>query len=119
MLFDKKIKPCGYEVVKEGNLDVLKINCNGCPYSPSIEDSEICMSRTIDKLIEVPSTSRIIFSCRRNYEYNYDQTQILIEIANLYKYLVKQKKILSLSLLPQLGAYSDYYRQNLQYLMLS
>ncbi|MBU2634196.1 MAG: type II/IV secretion system ATPase subunit [Nanoarchaeota archaeon] len=119
MLFNKKVSACGYEVIKEGNLDVLKINCNGCPYYPSLEDSEICMARTVDKLIEVPSTSRIIFSQRRRYEYSYDQTQILMEIANLYKYLIKQKKILSLNLLPQLGAYSDYYRQNLQYIVLN
>ncbi|MBL7147801.1 MAG: type II/IV secretion system ATPase subunit [Nanoarchaeota archaeon] len=118
MLFNKKLGPCEYQIIKEGDIDILKINCHGCPYLPSIEDSPICMSRTIDKLIQVPSTGRIIFSCRRNYEYDYDQTQMLMQIANIYNYLIKQKKILSLSLIP-LSNYTQYWRSAIQYLILN
>ena len=76
------------------------------------------MSRTIDKLIKVPSTGRIIFSCRRNYEYDYEQTQKIMEIANTYNYLIKQKKILSLTLIP-VSNYTQYWRSVIQYLILN
>lgn len=91
----KGIPSCGYEIVKEGQEEVMRVNCNQCSYLPSIEDSAICMARTIDKLVEVPSVSRIILNQRRNYGYDYEQTQMLVEIANLYNHLIKQKKVLS------------------------
>jgi type IV secretory pathway ATPase VirB11/archaellum biosynthesis ATPase len=97
MLFSKKIKPGGYEISKEGREEVMKVNYNGYPYSPSIEDSPICMARTIDALSRNPPTTRIIFNQIKNYEYNYEQTQMLVEIANIYSYFMKQKKSLLLS----------------------
>jgi len=115
---NQNVGTCDYEIIKEGDADVLKINCNNCPYSPSLEDSPICMSRTIDKLIQVPSAGRIIFSCRRNYEYDYKQSQMLMQIANTYNYLIKQKKILSLSLIP-LSEYTQYWGFTIQYLILN
>ena len=44
----------------------------------------------------ISGIKRIIFSQRRNYTYNEEQTLHLIELANLYKSLVRQKKLLSL-----------------------
>jgi hypothetical protein len=95
MLFNKKLGPDEYEIVKEGNEEVIRINSINTNYLPSLEDSALCMSRTIEKLIQVPSASRIIFSERRNYEYDYEQTRILLEIATLYNYLVRQRRIIS------------------------
>ena len=97
MLFGKKTGTCGYELVKEGQEDVMRINCLKCSYTPYVADSPVCMMRTIDKLVEAPSVGRIIFAQKRNYEYSYEQTQMLVEIANLYNHLVKQKRALSLS----------------------
>lgn len=97
MLFGKKTETCGYELVKEGQEDIMRINCLRCSYVPSIADNALCMMRTIDKLVESPSVGRIIFAQKRNYEYSYEQTQMLVEIANLYNHLVKQKRALSLS----------------------
>ena len=61
MLFGKKIKPGDYGVVKEGQEEIMQVNYNNYPYSPSIEDSEVCMARTIDQLAQVPSVTRIVF----------------------------------------------------------
>ncbi len=97
MLFGKKIKPGDYEVIKEGQEEIMQVNYNNYPYSPSIEDNEVCMARTIDQLAQVPSVTRIVFNQRKNYEYPYAQTQMLIEVANIYNYFIKQKKILMLS----------------------
>jgi len=91
----KRVGSCGYEIISEGQEQIMKIKCTECGENPSIEDSALCMARTIDKLTEIPSISRIIFNQRRNYSYNYEQTQMLVEIANIYNHLVKQKKFLS------------------------
>jgi hypothetical protein len=51
------------------------------------------MSMAITKLIEVGNVTKIVFSQKRDYEYNFDQTQILVEIAKVYKKLSKQKQL--------------------------
>lgn len=110
-----KTRPGSHEIEKHGDIDILKINCKNYSYLPSIEDSPIGMSQIFDKLIEIPSIQRIILVDRRNYEYNYEQTRMLMEIANLYKYLVKDKKVLGLSS----GLYSNYIDANFQAIMRS
>lgn len=91
-----KLKPGEYEIIKEGQEEIMKINYLGLAYPPSIEQSKICMIDVIDKLLEMPSVSRVILSADRNYQYSAEQVQALREIANIYLYLIKQKKILSL-----------------------
>ncbi|MBU4283675.1 MAG: type II/IV secretion system ATPase subunit [Nanoarchaeota archaeon] len=89
----KKNKVCSYEVIREGDDVTLKINCEKCSSLPSLEDNPQCMSRTITKLVEVGNATKIVFSQKRDYEYDFDQTQILVEIAKVYKKLFKQKKL--------------------------
>src|SRR3989344_7022164 len=113
MLYNNKTQPGSYELEKQGNADILRINCHGYPYLPSIEDNAIGMANVMDKLIEVPSAQKIILVDRRNYEYDYEQTRMLMEIANLYRYLVKDKKIFSL------GVSSDYFKVNIQSLIIN
>ncbi|MGM5482823.1 MAG: ATPase, T2SS/T4P/T4SS family [Nanobdellota archaeon] len=91
-LFNKKGGLCGYQMVREGDDSVLYINCTECDYYPTIEDSPTCMSSLMDKLIENPGTTKIVFSQKRDIEYDYSQTKILLEVANAYKYLVRQKQ---------------------------
>src|SRR3989344_151600 len=105
MLFDKNVKPGGYEVVKEGANNVLRVNYNEYSQVPSIEDSAVTMAKVVDMLVEVPGVNMIVFSQRRNYTYGYEQTDILNEIASLYSYLTKQKRILTLSLFDQTEAF--------------
>jgi flagellar protein FlaI len=93
---EKKIPTWGYEILKEGEEEVMKINVEDWPYLPSIEDNAIVMAMTIDKLVEAPTTSRVVFAQRKHYSYDYEQTQMLNEIATLYNRLVKQKRALSL-----------------------
>ena len=89
----KKTKVCSYDVIREGDDITLNINCEKCPFLPSLEDNAQCMSMTITKLIEVGNVTNIVFSQKRDYEYNFDQTQILVEIAKVYKKLSKQKQL--------------------------
>ena len=83
-----------YELGREGTEEVMKINCIGKPFLSSIADDQNCMATVIGFLAE-EKASRIILSSTRQYEYDFDQTQILVEIANLYSLLTKQKRVLS------------------------
>lgn len=95
MLFNRKVAVGDFEIIKEGSLDIMRINYDDFSYYPSIEDNSVCMADVIDKLVMVPSINRIILYQKRNYEYDYGQTLMLREIANIYNHLTKQKKILS------------------------
>ncbi|MBN1156723.1 type II/IV secretion system ATPase subunit [Candidatus Woesearchaeota archaeon] len=84
-----------YEVVREGEDNILKIDAERAEYTPSVEDSPVCMQRTIKKLMETSDITKIVFSQKRDYEYDFSQTQLLIEIAKLYGKLLKQKELFS------------------------
>ena len=45
-----------YELVQSGEETVIKINYEGKPYSPSIEDNPMVMMDAIDRLTENPSS---------------------------------------------------------------
>ena len=87
-----------YQIVKQGKEDVIRISMAGIGYPPSLEGSALCMMQTISKLSQVPGVSRIIFTDGRNYEYGYEQTQMLVEIAGIYNHLIKQKNTLTFGL---------------------
>ena len=111
-----------FKVTREGEENVLRIDFTSSRYSPNIEDSPTTMSLVIDALIENPDVHRIIFLARRNYVYDYKQTQILLEISNIYKFLVKQKKILTLNILlgiPGLDYYYSSWRNNIQNIIIN
>jgi archaeal flagellar protein FlaI len=95
VLTKKQLGPGDYEIIEEGQQQILRINYLGVSFPPSIEHSKSCMDDVIDKLIQVPSVSRVLLSADRNYIYDEGQTQLLREVANLYVYLTRQKKVLS------------------------
>ncbi|GBE19797.1 MAG TPA: hypothetical protein ENG87_03430 [Candidatus Pacearchaeota archaeon] len=85
----------GYEVEREGGEDVLYINYLGAPFVPSLAGFPEVMERTIDALIENPNVSRIVFVQQKNYNYDFKETAMLLELAQLYVYLARQEKVLS------------------------
>jgi len=84
-----------YEVKREGGEDVLYFNYLGAPYVPSISEHAEVMERTIDALIENSNVSRVVFVQQKNYNYDFKETNFLLEIAQLYNHLFKQERILS------------------------
>lgn len=80
-----------YETVRQGEDNVLRINCEKSTRTPSIEDDEVYMAKTCEFLVENPGTTKIVFTQKRDYEYDYAQTVILKEIAHLYNELLKQR----------------------------
>lgn len=91
--------------VKEG---VLRVNCVGCMYGSSIEDFEACMAMVIDKLAKDPNVDRIVLAETRENEYDSDQTRMLVEIANAYKRITDEDKLLGLDKLGTAGCEQFY-----------
>jgi len=84
-----------YEIRREGGEDILYINYLGAPFVPSLAESAEVMEKTVNALTENPNASRIVFVQQKNYNYDFRETNFLLEIAQLYVYLVQQEKILS------------------------
>jgi len=84
-----------YEIQRKGGEDILYVNYLGAPYVPSLSDYPEVMEKTVDALIENPNVSRVVFVQQKNYNYDFNETSYLLELAQLYVYLVKQEKILS------------------------
>jgi len=80
---------CDYEYDEERMR--LRINCMGCLYGSSIEDYEECMARTIDKILEVKKVASIVLAKNREYEYDYEQTKLLLEIAKVIEEVIRSK----------------------------
>lgn len=95
MQFSKETPLYAYEVQRQGGEDVLYINYLGAPFVPSLSENPEVMSRTMDALMENPNVSRIVFVQQKNYNYDNQETNYLIEVAQLYVYLIKQEKVLS------------------------
>jgi len=95
MLFKKDSKLYSYEVQREAGENVAYVNYLGAPFLPSIARHAEVMARVMDLLISSSNISRIILVQQRNYNYDFEQIKLLSEIAQLYTFLIRQKKILS------------------------
>jgi archaeal flagellar protein FlaI len=106
-------------VRREGGEDVLYINYLGAPYVPNIALYQEVMEKTIDALIENPNVSRIVLSQQKNYNYDFKETQALLEIAQLYTYFMKQERILSPERLSsESGQFNQRYNELFSFLFL-
>ncbi len=81
-----------YEVIRQGEDNILFADCSTAFVVPSLEDNGICMSEAIDQLIENRSITKIVYSQKQDYEYDFNQTQLLSEIARLYRVLIHEKR---------------------------
>lgn len=85
----EKIGVCDYAYDEEKMQ--LRVNCLGCLYGSSIEDFEECMANTIDKILEIKKVSSIVLAKEREYEYDYEQTKMLVEIAKVIEWVVRER----------------------------
>lgn len=83
------------EVVHEGEDTILRIDYQDVPRVPSLEDDETCMSQTIELLIKNPSTTKVVFTQKHHYEYDYAQIRMLAEVAKVHNLLVKNRELFS------------------------
>src|SRR3989344_5085094 len=90
---EDKAKACfEYETYHEGENKILKISCENCNFPPSIEYSDICMSKVVDTLMAVTGATIITLSQQREYQYDYDQVSLLNELASVYKHLTQEER---------------------------
>lgn len=72
---------CEYEY--DENTMKIRVKCLGCLYGSSIEDFPMCMAMAINKLLETKKVSSVILLRDREYEYDYEQVKMLMEIAKI------------------------------------
>ncbi|MBR9692140.1 type II/IV secretion system ATPase subunit [Candidatus Woesearchaeota archaeon] len=88
-------EPYSYDLIREGEEVILRIDCETLAYIPSIEDNSTVMAKTLGILMETGPVTKIVFAQKRDYEYDFYQTQLLMEISQLYNRLAKQKELFS------------------------
>lgn len=99
---------CGkYDIIREGDEITIRISFEECTFFPSIEDSPKTMAMVIDILAEAGNATRIILTQKRDYEYDYNETRMLVELAKLYKDILKHKLKKGLLSSPQCRRYVD------------
>jgi len=82
---------CEYEYNEENQ--TMRVNCVGCIYGSSIEDYDVCMAKVIDMLRELKKHVRIILAGTREYEYDFNESRLLLEIANAIDTIYKNRII--------------------------
>lgn len=70
----------------------MKIYLEKCSFPPSIEYSETCMAKAVDLLLQVSGVTLVALSQQRQYEYDYDQTHLLVELASVFKQLNRDER---------------------------
>ncbi|HDP74170.1 MAG TPA: hypothetical protein ENN46_04440 [Candidatus Woesearchaeota archaeon] len=83
---------CEHRVFSEGDDYILRINCNECPLSPSLEDNDMCMRNIIELLLQNENVTKIVLTQRRDYEYDEKQVGYLREIALIYRKIARNKE---------------------------
>ena len=73
-----------YAVSKTAEGRILKFDFEGSLYNPSIEDDANVMSQVIEAIAESGKVDEIMFTQNEEYIYDRTQTQLLIEIAEVY-----------------------------------
>ena len=79
--------------IKDG---ILRMNCLGSIFGFTIEDSDVVMARVIEKLIEEKKIVGLVLAETREYEYDYEQTEMIVEIATAIMKVLKEKKLVSI-----------------------
>ncbi len=86
-----------YEMLEEGEESILFIYVENAPYIPSIEDNAFMMGKTVEILTQLDKVTKIVFTQKRDYEYEFAQTSMIVELAQLYRKFVKDKAIFGYS----------------------
>jgi len=82
-----------YEYEYDEETQKMRVNCLGGIYGDSIEDYSACMATTIDKLMELKKVVRIVFAGIREYEYDFSESKMLLEIALAIERIMKERLI--------------------------
>jgi archaeal flagellar protein FlaI len=120
MQFEKGAALYSTRVKREEGEDVLYINYSGVDFVPSVEENPEVMERVIDSLVENPNVVRVVLVQQKSYNYDFEETAMLMEIAQFYLFLMKQEKILSAEKLSanDQGSFASRYNEVFSFLYL-
>ncbi|MBU5557854.1 MAG: type II/IV secretion system ATPase subunit [Candidatus Aenigmatarchaeota archaeon] len=79
---------------------VMRVNFMGSLFGPSIEDYDNVMANIIDKLMEEKKVISIVLSETRDYEYDAEQTRMLVEIADALNEILRSKLVSTRNIVP-------------------
>jgi len=82
-----------YEYEYDEQNQKIRINCLGAVQGSNIEDFPVCMAKTIDNLMELKKIGKIVLVDVREYEYDFNEARMLLEIANAIEFIIKEKLI--------------------------
>jgi len=82
---------CPYEYNEEKMQ--IRINCLGSLYGSSIEDFPECFGRVIDAILENKKVQSVVLAREREYEYDYPQVKMLLEIASIIDFVMRERVI--------------------------
>ncbi|MBI4895922.1 MAG: type II/IV secretion system ATPase subunit [Candidatus Aenigmarchaeota archaeon] len=71
----------------------MRINAVKSMYGSSIEDFPVVMGEVIDKLMELRKVVRIVIAGEREYEYDFSESKLLLEIAGAIDSIIKNRII--------------------------
>ncbi len=71
----------------------IRFNCMGSVYGSSIEDFAECMSHAMDAILETKKVQSIVFAREREYEYDAEQVGMLLEIAHVIEYVMRERLV--------------------------
>ncbi len=86
-----------FEIVKQGLEVILKINYLSKTEFPSVEDSKIVMRDVVKRLSQNSSVTKVVLVHNKNYEYDFNNINLLKEIAFLYYKFSKEKDLFTKS----------------------
>jgi type IV secretory pathway ATPase VirB11/archaellum biosynthesis ATPase len=92
-------KTFAHEIRKEGKENTLYINFFGYFGLPDIAQDAFAMEKVFDLLLENPTITKIVFVQFKNYVYDFNQISLMMDLVNLYNYLIHQMQIFSISTL--------------------
>src|SRR3972149_2936282 len=78
----------------------IRMNCLNSVFGPSIEDYDIAMAVTIDKLMEIRKPVRVVLAEAREHEYDFSESKLLLEIAITLDRVMKETITLKNIVLP-------------------
>ncbi|MBI4176722.1 MAG: type II/IV secretion system ATPase subunit [Candidatus Aenigmarchaeota archaeon] len=82
-----------YEYEYDEDSRKMRINCLGAVHGSTIEDFPVCMARTIDNLLDLKKVARIVLADVREYEYDFHEAKMLLEIAMVIERVMKDRII--------------------------
>lgn len=89
-------------IIREGDDTILYIQASDTEHA-SLEDNAAFMQYVLQQIIENRGVTKVVVNQKQDYEYDYGQTQLLVEISNLYKKLLRDKDHFSITALAAPG----------------